>query len=145
MTPQNPKNISNKQPERSSTLIIKNRQILLMHRIKNGSEYYVIPGGGVEVGEELPAAAIREAKEETNLDVKLDCKLWEFINDYDSRSHHVFLSTQFAGDVKLGGPEAEKNCETNQYLLEWHDLDEITNLLLYPETIKQKIIDRFII
>lgn len=37
--------------KRVSAIIIKNNQILLIHRIKNDIEYFVLPGGAVEVGE----------------------------------------------------------------------------------------------
>lgn len=50
---------------------------------------FYLPGGGAEVGESRKDAAIRELKEETNLQA-LDCS---FLFDYDSftNSHKVFL------------------------------------------------------
>ena len=40
------------------------KQILLIHRWKNGEEYIVIPGGGAESGETAVQAAQREIQEE---------------------------------------------------------------------------------
>ena len=40
------------------------KQILLIHRWKNGEEYFVIPGGGAESGETAVQAAQREIQEE---------------------------------------------------------------------------------
>ena len=54
---------------RVSAIIIKNNEILLMHRKKNGEEYWVFPGGGVEDTEKAEQAIIREVTEETNLTV----------------------------------------------------------------------------
>lgn len=42
----------------------QNKQILLIHRWKNGEEYFVIPGGGAESGETAVQAAQREILEE---------------------------------------------------------------------------------
>lgn len=43
--------------------------IVLVRRRDNPSDIYAIPGGFVDIGETVEHAAIREAKEETNLDV----------------------------------------------------------------------------
>ena len=58
-------------------LIIKDDNILLIHRIKNGEEYYVLPGGAIESDETPEDVAIRECKEETNLNCKINKKLWD--------------------------------------------------------------------
>ncbi|MCX6799889.1 MAG: NUDIX domain-containing protein [Candidatus Falkowbacteria bacterium] len=125
---------------RSGVIIIKDKKILLIHRYFQNREYYVIPGGGVEAGESIKVAAIREAKEETSLDVKLGKKLWEYKNDYDKRINYFFLVTEFSGELKLGGGEAERNCAEDNYLLEWHNLDQLSQLAIRPEAIKEKII-----
>ena len=51
---------------------------------------WAVPGGFVDVGETLEHAAIREAKEETNLDVALSCLLGIYSNPQrDPRNHTV--------------------------------------------------------
>jgi len=56
----------------AATLIEHEGKFLLgLRNKKNYNNKWVIPGGGVEWGETLEDAAIREIKEETNLDVKL--------------------------------------------------------------------------
>ena len=128
-----------------ATALIKNQnKILLMHRVKNNHEYFVLPGGGVEPNEDVKTATIREIKEETKLDAVLDKKLWEYKDKHDKRTHHFYLVTNFTGTPKLGGPELERNCKANQYSLEWHDLDKLDDLLIYPEVIKEKIIREFV-
>ncbi len=53
-------------------LFIKNskNELLLIHN--NGSKKWEIPGGGLEVGEDLVECAIREIKEETGFDIIVD-------------------------------------------------------------------------
>lgn len=129
---------------RAVAVIIKDGLILLIHRFFKNKEYFVLPGGGVEKGESVEGATIREVKEETSLDAKIGKKLWEFYNDYDKRIHHYFLVTDFSGDLMLGGEEAETNSPSDSYVLEWHKLTELPDLPLKPEIIKEKLTEKFI-
>jgi 8-oxo-dGTP pyrophosphatase MutT (NUDIX family) len=54
-------------------VIIKDESILLLHRIK--TDWYELPGGKVDEGEDDVTAAIRELKEELGVDVKILKKL----------------------------------------------------------------------
>lgn len=46
----------------SRGILIENSKILLIHRIKDNQEYYVVPGGGIEDGENYIKTVIRELK-----------------------------------------------------------------------------------
>lgn len=48
------------------------RLVLVRRAIEPGYGLWVFPGGYVDRGEELTAAAVREAREESGLDVRLD-------------------------------------------------------------------------
>jgi len=126
---------------RAAVIIIDNDRILLLHRIKKGKEYYVIPGGTIEEGEIPEETAVREIKEETNLDVELGdvfCRVNDFMHN-----GIYFLAKKFSGNLKLGGPELGRIDENNQYHLEWVHKETLQKLLLYPEEVKKKIIDYF--
>ena len=63
--------------------------IVLIER-RNPPHGWAIPGGFVDVGETLEAAVIREAKEETSLDITLKCLLGIYSNPArDPRGHTV--------------------------------------------------------
>ncbi len=47
-------------------------QILLSDELIKGKHYTKFPGGGLEFGEGIADCLIREFKEETNLDIKID-------------------------------------------------------------------------
>ncbi|MDD5617170.1 MAG: NUDIX hydrolase [Candidatus Methanoperedens sp.] len=88
------------------TVIIYQGKIVLIRR-KNPpfQDHFALPGGFVEVGETVEEAAVREAKEETGLDVRL-LKLLGVYSDplRDSRGHTVsvcFLALG-SGNLKAG-------------------------------------------
>lgn len=124
---------------RASVLVVKDGRSLLIHRIKNGVEYYVLPGGGVENGETLEDAARREAKEETDLDVTIDRECCRFTDGYDGREHVIFLVTRFSGTPKISGGERERASRMNQFILEWLDQERMKKVTVYPEGVKEKI------
>ena len=124
--------------DRVAVLMIDQDKILLFYRYRDGRTYYALPGGHVEIGEALEETAIREIKEELNLDVTLNHKLWEYENG--GRMEHYYLAANFSGEIKLGFPELGKLSPQNVYRPEWVPLAELADIPLLPEAIKANII-----
>ena len=126
---------------RASAVIIGGSKILLMKRIKQGKEYYVFPGGGAEEGEALEVAAMREIKEELDLDAQISRVI--FTTDQPEYGEsHFFLVEKFSdNEPKLVGEELDRFTEDNQFIPEWVDLSRLEDLVLYPEEGKGKLID----
>lgn len=112
-----------------------------MRRIKNWIEYYTIPGWWVETWETEEAAAIREIKEETDLEVTLDSVFCELIDEDNDWIY--YLAKTFIGIPKVSWPEAARINTNNQYYLERINKKDIWNIPLLPNKIKQKIIEYF--
>lgn len=83
-------------PQLAADIIIElidrpGRPIVLIERL-NPPHGWAIPGGFVDVGETVEAAAIREAQEETGLDVTLKALLGCYSRpERDARGHTVSL------------------------------------------------------
>jgi mutator protein MutT len=134
---------------RASALVIKDGQILLMRRfVKGRGEYWVFPGGGVEEGETVEQAMKREVLEELSLQVTEYNLLFEMFNDftmnekYPPRQEYFYLVTGFTGEVKLGGEEAERMSEADQYHPTWVPLAHLKDMTnLKPEAAREKVIE----
>ena len=67
------------------------RPIVLIER-RNPPPGWAIPGGFVDIGESVPDAAMREALEETSMEVKLHCLLGCYSDpSRDPRGHTVSM------------------------------------------------------
>jgi len=124
--------------QRVAAIIIKDDKILLIRRFKDGKEYFVFPGGGIEKGESPEEVIVREAQEELGLKIEIEKLLFK-INNLGNDEFY-FLVKEFSGTPKLGGPEKERMSKNNQYFIEWKKLSEISNLSnLYPEEARRKV------
>ena len=86
----------------------KKKAIILIKR-KNPPYGWAIPGGFVDYGESLEEAAVREAKEETSLNVTLKFQMHTYSDPKrDPRKHTV--STVFVAEAR-GTPEARDDAE----------------------------------
>jgi len=98
-----------KNPKLTVDIIIEVRDKIVLIERSNEPYGFALPGGFVDYGESLEAAAVREAKEETGLDVKLERQLGAYSDpERDPRQHNVsvvFVAT--AKGTPKGGDDAK--------------------------------------
>jgi ADP-ribose pyrophosphatase YjhB (NUDIX family) len=83
---------------------VESKGVVLIKR-KNPPYGWAIPGGFVDYGESLEKAAMREAKEETNLEVNLVRQFHTYSDPKRDPRHHS-ISTVYIGKAE-GIPQAE--------------------------------------
>jgi ADP-ribose pyrophosphatase YjhB (NUDIX family) len=78
----------------SVNVVVTNAEgkILLIRRTDNGN--WALPGGGVDIGESLPQAAIRETREETGI----DCEITGLSGIYTDPGHVILYTSN--GEVR---------------------------------------------
>lgn len=99
-----------KQPLVTVDIIIEYKDGVVLIKRKNPPEGWALPGGFVDYGESLESAAIREAKEETGLDIDLIRQFHTYsAPDRDPR-HHTITTVYIAqgkGLLKSGDDAKE--------------------------------------
>ncbi|MFH2218425.1 MAG: NUDIX hydrolase [Pseudomonadota bacterium] len=82
--------------------------IVLVER-RNPPHGWALPGGFVDYGESLEASAVREAKEETSLDVQLEEQFHTYSNPDRDPRHHTVTTVFIAGGT--GIPKADDDAK----------------------------------
>lgn len=113
--------------DRGSVVIIENKKVLLIQRIRDGTIYYVFPGGGIEDEETPKDGAKREAFEELGLHVKINECILEV--EYDG-TQYFFLSDIISGTLGTGQGEEYTNIHRDRgmYLPVWMDIERLSSI-----------------
>lgn len=118
----------NKEMEKScGCIIIKDNKVLL---IKQTEGHWGFSKGQVEKSETEVETAIREVKEETNLDVKIDTNK-RYIMEYVTNKGKLKQVVLFIAKYTCGEIKAQK-CEVND--VKWLDFDEAIETITYDNT-----------
>lgn len=125
--------------DRAGVLLIEDGCIALIKRVKGGSIYYVIPGGGIESGETPLEAARREAQEELGITVASlqPCMMFK-----QNGIHHYFLVGKYEGTFGTGKGDEFTGHRSGSYRPVWMSLDEALSTTLYPEQVKSFLVNR---
>ncbi len=122
-------------------------KILMVKQSHEGKDIWMIPGGGIEEGENAAEAGIREVFEETGLEVRMKRLLWHVEEVSEKRGQrfvNFFLGEITGGELGLGeDPEFDRE---NQVLREVKFLSKKEILRLervYPEYMKKELWEAF--
>ena len=116
-------------------IILRDQQIVMIKR-KNPPHGWALPGGFVDEGESVEHAAIREAKEETGLDVMLDDLLYIYSDPSRDPRQHT-MSTVFIAHA-CGEPMGSDDAEKAVY----YSLDSLPDTIAFDH---RTIIEDFIV
>lgn len=125
-------------------IVIKDNNLLVMHRNKFGQNYLSLIGGGVAMGEHVEQTLIREIKEEASLVVNNPRLVIEENAGNMYGIQYIYLCDYVAGEPKLApySPEAKINeAGKNLYQPTWLPLQDLEQSNLQPKELKQVLID----
>ena len=97
-------------------------KLLLVHRKgKDANLSWAFPGGTVEENETVEQVAVRELKEETNLDGKFECIIGDRIHPY-SKKHMAYVAmTPTTFELKLGDDDLDD--------LKWVEISQLRDYI----------------
>lgn len=87
---------------RAVAILLNGNEIFLVHRNQDGKEFWVLPGGGVEEGEKVENAVVREVKEEASIKCKIVKLLYTHIYSDLGHKQFYYLCKYISGYPKLG-------------------------------------------
>ena len=120
----------------SMIIVNENKDILLVQHRKANRFYWVLPGGRIEYGEDFATCAVRELKEETNLDIRFDKVVFLSEAIAPDRSRHI-INIYATGEV-IGG-ELRLGNEPVLADVAYKPILELNKITLYPPVADQII------
>lgn len=135
----------------AKAIIVQDNKLIVIKKKDKDGYYYILPGGGQEHGENLHQTLRRECIEEINADVEIGGLI--FIREYIGKNHEYFeieskvhqVEYMFLCKVTQGSEGVGNGVvpDVGQISVEWLPLSELMNYRLYPQTMREKIIDYF--
>ena len=129
---------------RAGAVLIENDKVALIERIRGGNHYYVFPGGGVDEGETIEEAAIREMEEETVTHSPVSSAIREIY--FGLSTQYYFLAERVGGKYGTGTGEEFTDADPDDptegiYLPIWMPMEELAeHEKVYPADIKELVL-----
>lgn len=86
-------------------ILDEEKRVLVVRQRHEGKDIWMVPGGGIEEGEDTLQAGIREVMEETGLEIEMGPLLWhveEVSEERGQRFVNFFMGKLTGGSMHLG-------------------------------------------
>ena len=113
---------------RAGIVLIEDSKVALIERHRAGLDYFVFPGGGMDLGETPEQAAVREAQEELGVEVAIIREL--AIIHFDQSTQVYYLVERVSGEFGTGTGEEFTDANPTDphegiYVPVWMPIDEL--------------------
>ena len=125
----------------AKALIIKDGKMAAIRISDGGDEWYIMPGGGQESGEQLTDTVRREVTEELGLEVEPKELAFVIEGVQGERFHRVDLV--FLCECIRPIENAVLHGDTNQTGVEWLDIKTLNTSKLYPSKLRRPIMNLY--
>jgi 8-oxo-dGTP pyrophosphatase MutT (NUDIX family) len=118
----------------SRVILLQHEQVALIYCEEGGETFYCFPGGRLEPGEDWEEAAIREAREELGVEVRLERLVATFhVTNLAAGEGRFYLATAVGGVFGAGdGPEYVPGLYPGVYVPRWVAISELSALDVRP-------------
>ncbi len=111
--------------DRSCVALIEDDLILMVRQTYRGETFWTFPGGSIEPGETPEAAAIREAREEVGLDVKIIRLLCRTPRTIAPGVYSCYLGQIVDGEIALGSDPEQPDDNQELHEVRWFPLEQV--------------------
>ena len=128
----------------SRAIIIHDDKIVVTHRNKFGMKYYILPGGGVDMGETPEQALYRELSEEACVGIRNPRLVFTEEAGEPYGTQYIYLCEYVGGEPALHPDSVEAKIHAggqNLYEPKWMSLAEFATIELRSESLKQAILE----
>lgn len=121
------------------------KRVLMVCQHHENKDIWMVPGGGIEEGEDAVQAGVREVLEETGLEIEMGPLLWhveEVSEERGQRFVNFFMGRLTGGHMQLGmDPEFDDNHQVLREVrfMTKDELQAAENV--YPEFMKDELWD----
>lgn len=98
--------------------------------VVEGADFWQLPGGGVEVGETIEEAAVREAQEELGIEVEPIAIVPKVYSALRSHWHGLLIAVV----CRKSDPNAKINLNHESSKYQWVTLEQARSINSFPET-----------
>ncbi|MCK1992156.1 NUDIX domain-containing protein [Peribacillus muralis] len=125
---------------RGSIILKVKDKVALIRRCREGTAYYVFPGGGIEKAETPEQAGKREAFEELGVKVEVkDCLAVVPFNGIQ----YFFLGDIIEGVLGTGNGEEYNDSERGTYQPMWVMIEDLATLDVRPKEVAEKVLSLY--
>lgn len=109
----------------SRCLVIRDGKILMTKNRENRSEWWCMPGGGMDPGEKPEECVLRELKEECCVDGTIVRKTSQYTDPIHKGEHYTYLVDIGNQEPSLGKDPERDDDNQRMIAVEWLALNEI--------------------
>ena len=125
---------------RAVAILIEDEKVALIERHRQGRHYFSFPGGGVDEGETVEQAVVREVEEELGLQISVERKLADIW--FRGNRQEYFLVKRISGEFGTGtGEEYESySPENGTYLPMLMPIADVLNNPVVPVEMAEMVV-----
>ncbi|MBE6152789.1 MAG: NUDIX domain-containing protein [Firmicutes bacterium] len=124
----------------SAIIYNKDKSKVLLFKVEDGRDYFLLPGGRIGINEDSKSAIIREIKEE--LDFDLDFELCSIQENFVKKGNIDIMQYCFCYKT-IYNEKIDKNefksLDNDGQTFHWTNIDELDNIKLLPKACKNLI------
>src|SRR5512142_901493 len=117
---------------RCAAVLVRGNEILLVKHEKGGSEYWLLPGGGLEPGETLAEATERELREECGVAIRCGRLLFVAETLEPNRERQI-VNVVFLADMLSGEPHLATLDDARLIDVAWMTRSRLRDIVFFPD------------